>query len=283
MSEADTTTTDTTTQTSTDTQTSTTEQQQQQAAYYEAFTDADLKTHPGVQKYKTVEDLARGYVNAEKRLGADPNSLLKIPANPEDKDGYGAVYKALGAPDSPDGYKIDMAGASEADLAAAKEFTVAMHAAGPFPPAFVSAATKWFGETVAKQNEALLAEAQRMTAAGEAELKAEWGEAYDARKTEIGKLVNDLGGADLAKEFDGSTFGDNPKLAKFMGKVLDLLAEPGPRREAADTGGKLTPAQAGAKARELEAHPAFRDKNHPQHAEVVAQRSAALRSAEATA
>lgn len=253
-----------------------------EAKYYEAFKDEGLKTDPNVQKYLTTEDLARGYVNAVKRLGADPNSLISLPKGPDDLEGYQAVFRALGAPDKADGYEIKMDGAAPEDLAAAREFAAEMFAKGPFPASFVATATEWFQAKVKSQDEALLAEAAAATAAGEAELKKEWGQAFDQRKGEVGKLLKDLGGEALAKEFDGSTFGDNPKLAIFLGKVLDKMAEPGPRREAPDTGTQMfTPAQHAAKARELSTHPALTDASHPQHKEVVKARSEALRAAEA--
>ena len=253
-----------------------------EAKYYEAFKDEGLKTDPNIQKYQTAEDLARGYTNAVKRLGADPKSLISLPKGPDDIEGHQAVFKALGAPDKADGYEIKMEGAAPEDLAAAKEFAAEMFAKGPYPASFVSAATEWFSSTVAKQNEALLAEAAAMTAAGEAELKKEWGQAYDQRKGEVGKLLKDLGGEALSKEFEGSVFGDNPKLAIFLGKVLDKMAEPGPRRETSLTGEQMfTPAQHMAKARELATHPALLNASHPQHKEVVKARNDALRAAEA--
>lgn len=251
------------------------------AAYYEAFANADLKTNPAIHKFKTVEDLANGYVAAERRLGADPKTLISLPKGPDDKEGSAALYKALGAPETADGYQISMEGASEADVAAAKAFAVAMHAEGPFPPQFVVAATKWFSETVAQQNAAELEAAAAATAAGEAEVKSAWGQAYEPRQAEVGKLINDLGGPELVAELNASTFGDNPKLTIFLGKILDKMAEPGPRNEGGlKPGDKLTPAAAIGKAREMEAHPAFLDAANPQHAEVVKSRNDYLRMAQ---
>lgn len=228
--------------------------------------------------------MAQAYVNLEKHMGGDAKSLVKLPTGPEDAEGYKAVFKALGAPDTVDGYEIRMDGASPEDLAAAKAFAAEMHAKGPFPASFVAAATEWFSKTVAEQNQALLTEASAATAAGEATLKAAWGQAFDQRKAEVGKLLNDLGGPELVKEFQGSTWGDNPQLSLFLGKVLDKMAEPGGGRENSDLPGRLmTPTQAAGKAREYEAHPAFRDKGHAQHAEIVRLRNEALAAAEAPA
>lgn len=253
------------------------------AAFYETFTDEGLKTDPSVQKYKSVEDLARGYVNAVKRLGHDPNSLITLPKGPDDVEGYKSVFKALGAPENVDGYQIKMEGAAPEDVAAAKEFAAEMFAKGPYPAAFVAAATDWFTNKVAAQNEDLLKEAEANRLAGEATLKQQWGQAYEHRKAEIGKLLNDIGGPDLAKELDGSTFGDSPKLAIFLGKILDKMAEPGPRNEQTlnlPGGAPMTPAQHQARAREMQAHPAFLNASHPQHKDVVQARNDALRAAQ---
>jgi len=229
-----------------------------------------------------VEDLARGYANLEKRFGTPPDQLVTLPKGPEDKEGLAAVMKALGAPDTPDGYKFEIPeGIAPEDATAASEFAKAMHAAGPFPPAFVAQAVNWWTSQVAARQEAELATAQQMTAAAETALKQEWGAAYETRKAEVGKLLMDLGGQGLADELNASAWGDNPKLAIALGKMVERLAEPGPNRDGARGGDPnvMTPAQATARAREMEAHPAFRDASHAMHRQIVEQRNAALRMA----
>lgn len=55
--------------------------------------------------YKSVEDLGNAYVNAQKKLGVDPDRLLTIPKDGESWDG---VFNKLGRPETPDGYEWDV-------------------------------------------------------------------------------------------------------------------------------------------------------------------------------
>lgn len=252
-------------------------------AFYEAFADANLKTDPTIQKFKDPEALAASYLNLQKMVGAKPEQILKLPEKMDDPEAMRAIWQKLGGPEKVDGYKVDLTKATDADKAAIGGYLDAMHKAGPFPPGMVEASVKWFQDQVAAQQTGLLEEAKRMDDAGQAELKKEWGQAYDQRSGEVGKLLKDLGGDDLAKELNGSVFGSNPKLAIFLAKVVDKMAEGGPNADPNKGDlqtGKMTPAQAQAKARELEAHPAFRDRSHAQHADVTQQRNDALRMAQ---
>jgi hypothetical protein len=72
------------------------------AAYYESFTNEGLRTNPSVQNFKTVEELAHGYVSLEKRFGIDPARRLDLPADPERQRRHaGGVFEKLGLPEKP--------------------------------------------------------------------------------------------------------------------------------------------------------------------------------------
>jgi len=257
------------------------------AAYYEAFTSADLKTHPSIHRYKTVEDLAQGYVNLEKRYGVDPSRRLDLPVNAEDKDGWRAVWTKLGAPEKEDGYGLQLAdGATDADKAMLADFTKAAFEAG-VPKGHAEAMMKfWMGKVEAAQ----AAQAQAFEdhrKAGEAELRQEWGQAYDQRTREIGRLIEQYADDGLKAELNTDKLGNYPNLARMLGKMLDRMAEPGAaggQSGDADTGARaLTPSQAMAEARKLEGHPALRDRTHPEHAATVKRRNELLAMAQPSA
>ena len=63
------------------------------------------------------------YRALEKMLGSEK---LPLPRNDQDRHGYERVYKALGRPDSPDGYGIVQDGSAD--------------------PAFANEAARWFHE-----------------------------------------------------------------------------------------------------------------------------------------
>lgn len=255
-------------------------QQQQAAAFYDAFPD-DLKAAPAVVKYKSVEELARGLVAAENRLGVPADQLVRLPKGMDDKEGLGAVMKALGAPDTVDGYKLEMGeGATDDAKTMGLDFIKHMHEAVKAPPVVIAAAFDWFQKQGLATQAAETAAAEAAQAAGETALKAEWGAAYDVKFKEVGRLLTDLGGPDLAKELATTGIGNNPKLMSALGKLLDKVAEPGGLEgQGRGTGqvGVLTPAQAKVRIAEIEADPikgaALRDPSHSMHKAVVDERT----------
>lgn len=251
----------------------------EEAPWFAGLPD-DLKSQVGVTRHKTLTDAIQAGIAAEKRLGAPADQLLRLPTKPDDKEAYGAIYKALGAPENAAGYKFNIEGATEDDLATAAEFGKYMFDKGPYPPQFLNdAATFWKAQSVAAQA-AADAEAETARTAAEAGLKTEWGAAYEPTVKEIGKLITDLGGKELADELALDTkIGNHPALAKFLKAIVDSRAESGPRGDdKGDLGtGKLTPGQATHARHQLESDPvkgvALRDASHPMHKAVVEERN----------
>lgn len=261
--------------------------------FYEAFTRAELKTSPTIQVFKTVEDLAFGYENLVKRMGIEPERRLDLPKDMADKEAMKAVWKRLGAPDKAEDYGFKLGdGATKEDMAMVADFAK-VAAENGVPREHAGAMMKWWEGKVAEAVKAQTDAFEARRADGETALKKEWGGAFDHRSKEVGRLMADWMGAQktaegkaaaqgLIAELDGK-LGNYPQLALFMGSLLDKMAEPeaagGRSGENADPGKGLTPSQAAAAARALDAHPALRDKAHPEHKTVVAKRSELLRQA----
>jgi hypothetical protein len=250
--------------------------------WFDALPD-DLKAEVGVTRHKDMADAIRAGIAAEKRLGVPADQVLRVPTKPEEMDAFAKdVFKRLGAPDAPEGYKIDLGEKpSDADKAMGAKFAKHMFEAGQFPPAAVDAAVKfWMGEVAAA--EAADAQATKEAAErSEAALKAEFGQAYEPAVKEIGKLINDLGGKDLADELDANGLaGNSPHLFRFLKALTDKMAEGGPTGDGqrSQTGDRpLTPGEAKWKRAELESDPikgkALRDGTHPLHKAVVEERN----------
>jgi hypothetical protein len=257
------------------------------APFYEAFKSEALRTSPSVQLFKDVEALAEGYVSLEKRFGVDPNRRLELPADPKDVEGMRKVFARLGAPEKADGYGFSLAKeANDADKAMLAAFTTRAHELMMPTTMAKGVMDFWLEQVAAGQESENRANAQRV-AEGQAALRAEWGAAYPQRLREIGTMVAKYGDEALVKELDETKIGNYPNLAKLLGKLVERMAEPGSigdRNESVgDRGGLLTPSQATAQAKALETHPALRDKNHPQHKAIVAERDRLLTMAETPA
>ncbi|ODT88112.1 MAG: hypothetical protein ABS78_09480 [Phenylobacterium sp. SCN 70-31] len=241
----------------------------------------DLKGSPIVARYKSLQDFVNGAVALEKRLGAPADQLLRVPTKPEEMDAFARdVFKRLGAPDTADGYTLNLGEtADDADKAMGAKFAAHMFEKGGYPPAMVQHAVDfWLAETAAAAQAETQATETANTAAAAA-LKAEFGAKYDQTAGEIGKLLADLGGDELVKELDlNNNVGASPSLFRFLAKINDKLAEPGPSGDGgrAKTDGKMTPAEAKFARLAMESDPvkgkALRDGAHPMHAAVVEER-----------
>lgn len=85
--------------------------------------------------WKGPADVLKSYRNLEGFMGADKAGRgLVLPRDAEDKEGFEAVYKALGRPDSPEGYEINNwlgdGGGLEINPGFMEAMAGAMHGAG---------------------------------------------------------------------------------------------------------------------------------------------------------
>lgn len=262
------------------------EGQQTEDKPWHAGLPADLVAEKSVLRHATLEDAIRAGLGAEKRLGVPHDQLVRLPTNDDETK---ALYLKLGAPEKPEGYNIGLPdGATDDDKAAAASFAKHMHEQGPFPPAFVKAAVDWNNQQAAAAAEAQKAADDELNAAGTALLKQELGAAYDPDMRAVGHLLNELGGKELAAEFDATRAGSNPRLMLALNKLALERQEPG-TLEGGNGGtghqkGAMTPGQAKAAVQALEADPvkgkALFDNSHSMHKSVVAERSRLLQIAE---
>lgn len=244
-----------------------------------------MRTNPIVHRFTSAEELARGYVNLEKRFGVDPNRRIDLPADPNDAEGMRAVFAKLGLPDKPDGYGLTLDDkATDADKTMLTDFTAKAHELGIPASQAKGIMDFWMQKTAA----AKAAETEAFNHAateGMATLKKDWGAGFDGRLKEVGGLIKQYGGEALVAELDGDKLGRYPNLAKMLGAMLDRMAEPGGpgggSGDAAAADRLPTPDQAKAMARALEADPikgkALVDPQHPMHKATVAERSRLLR------
>lgn len=97
----------------------------------------DLKGVADHKGWKTPEDALKSYKHLEELMGADKAGRgVIMPKDAEDKEGYDRIYKALGRPDSPEGYEIKSlvlesgSPVDDGDASLAETMSGAMHEAG---------------------------------------------------------------------------------------------------------------------------------------------------------
>ena len=222
--------------------------------------------------WTSADQALESYQHLEKTMRAPADQVVRLPKE-DDAEGWGDVYTRLGRPEEPAGYKLNEAEVPEG----VPDFTPRLrewaHEAGLSQNQTSQIHEKGQARLVEMTQEA---EAQRLeqSAAGEQDLRREWGEAWDANvangkrfvqsfkidQDTLGKLESALGTAGLYK------------LAADIGRGL---GEHGMPTGAEDDGGGLTfgmpPASAKAKIADLSLDKDFMDQYMDGRKEAVAR------------
>ena len=178
----------------------------------------ELREHPSLSPIKDVENLARSYVNAQRLIGADK---IPVPVNPTDED-LDNIYNRLGRPESVDGYEIAVDGnivtedvaRSYADIAHKLRLT----------PDQASGIMDYY-RSMASQASEVTAEAEtQQRSQTEMALRKEWGDDFDVRIEDAGKIAQQFGGGELLemKLADGTKVGNHPDFIKAFAKMAEF-------------------------------------------------------------
>lgn len=250
--------------------------------------EGDLATNPLFRAYKTPSDLAKAHAHLTALKGATAAELLKIPSKPQDQapDDWAPIHKALGVPDDPKDYQIELSPEAAADTPELANILRELGGKAKFQPAQMNAVIETLNALGKKAAEAEAAALAAQTREVNDALTKEWGAATEANKRGIGKLIRDaLGGRiDEAAMADLETsLGSNLTVARVMAHAVGKMAEPeAPEGAGAETGGAkaMTPTEAGAALNHFyadrEKMTALNSKGHPQHAAVLKERAQLL-------
>lgn len=220
-----------------------------------------------------MADLAKGYVHAQRMVGADK---VAIPGKDATDEQWAEVYAKLGRPGKPEDYDLSQSQLPEGvqlDEGLQKEFLDQAHTNG-LNKRQAARLYDWFlqrsGQAVQAQQQAreqALAQAQQ-------QLKQTYGQAYEAKLELAREAVATLGGEDLASYLEESGLGNDPRLIQAMVKAGEALAEDDLLGKGGAAGG-LTPAEARSQIQAKQADPeffkAYTDRTHPGHQEALAQ------------
>jgi hypothetical protein len=125
-----------------------------------------FKEEKALNNFNNMEDFVKSYLHAQKLVGADK---IPVPNKHATEEDWNEVFKRLGAPDTPDGYKYNIKD-QELDQTQVKEFNKAAHQLGLLPKqaeGLIKFYNEMNGNNAASQEEAA-AQAQLQT---ETELK----------------------------------------------------------------------------------------------------------------
>lgn len=137
--------------------------------WFDGIGDTELKGWVGNKNFKSAEDAMVAYRNLETVLGRDK---LPVPKDENDVEGYGRIYKALGRPDTPEGYGLEKL--EGGDEAFARSVAGWLHEAGVGQRQAQSLGEKW-NAFMTEQTKAAQTAFETQSARDLADLRGEWG------------------------------------------------------------------------------------------------------------
>lgn len=210
--------------------------------------------------FKTVEQLAKAYVSAQKHIGMDKLPISKNPTEHEIKD----IFKRIGLPETFDKYSVTLDPNSPTDPRFVEEFKDAAFKAGVLP-SHAQSILKFFETQSIKANESMRLKEQTTFNEGLKAIKDEWGEAYTENTARAKAALKEYGVSQTDIDHIKSKYGADGPILRLLAKVGSTLDEGKIRGEGGTTAGAFTPSEAKEKIAELKKSGAYFDINHPDH------------------
>ena len=182
-----------------------------------------FREEKSLNNFNNMEDFVKSYLHAQKLVGADK---IPVPNKHSTDEDWNEVFKRLGAPDTPDGYKYNFKD-QEIDENSIKEFNQTAHRLGLLPRQ-AEALIKFYNEMNVNQAQSLEEQAAQAQMNTEAELKKEFGPQYAKRLDQAKRLAINSFGEDFLNNTilkDGSRLGDNLTVIKAFSDLADKLSE----------------------------------------------------------
>jgi hypothetical protein len=190
----------------------------------------DDKVRARLDRFNAPHDVFNSYLSLEQKLS--DSRAVRVPgadATPED---IAAWNKARGVPDTPDGYKVEVAvpdglTLQDGDKAFLKGMTERLHKAGA-DPRMVNEAHAIFYEQAAEAAAQRLATEQAAAERTEQVLQKEWGRQYKENVAWAVAAAKQFGLEQTVEQVrleDGTLLGDHPEFIKAMAKIGRMNAE----------------------------------------------------------
>ena len=168
---------------------------------------SELKDNVNITKYKSLEELGKGHLNAVSKIGE---------------------ASAYTAPDKPEAYKLDPVVNLHAEAKVTPEFETGfrkmMHEIGVPNKQANSIYQNYLNQVsngLTQRDEAIKVNMEK----AQTELTQEWGQKYDEKITMAKRVIEKFGGKSAIEEFNNQGFGRNPKMIKLMAKIGEKFSE----------------------------------------------------------
>ena len=218
-----------------------------------------------LKRFGSVDDLAKGYINAFNLVGRD-----KIPV-PESDSEWEETYNRLGRPKAAEEYTIEAHPDAPDQLRQNMEknvgwFKQTAHKLGLTQRQAQDFYHEYSG-LVTQANKTANDRVESEMTSAQAHLKTELGEAYEGKMALANRAISEIGGEDLIGLFERSGMGRNPTVVKAFIRMGEMMGE----EVGLDKTGQSTDSNDSLDAQiaEIQANPAYTDGKAPEHKVLV--------------
>ena len=230
----------------------------------------EFRNDPNISKFTEIDALAKSYINATRMIGQDK---VAVPNENSTDDQWNEVYGKLGRPESADKYKLEVKSeTAPLDESAIKQFAENAHQLG-LNNKQAQGILEFYKNSMEGSAQQARVDTETAQANAEAELRKEWGRAYDDNIKKAGSVAKaNMNPQILDMELkDGTRLGDHPEVIKGFANIANILSEDklvGTESESVDRG---TDYEAEISKLVNDRDGPYWNKAHPDHDKVVQQ------------
>ena len=194
----------------------------------------DQKVRDFAGRFTTAGEMARTALELRQKV----SGMIKVPGKNATEEETAAFHKALGVPDSPDLYEVDIPkdlpehlALDESSQESINGFKAAMHAIGA-PPSTVNKAVNWYFEQLVAADATIAAQTKAKTEEASAALRKEWAGEYETNQNyavHAARRFGDDGFVEMLNtaKVDGVKLGDHPAFLKVFASIGRRMTEDG--------------------------------------------------------
>lgn len=213
----------------------------------------DIRHDPSLASIQDVNGLAKGYVHAQRMVGADK---VVIPKEDASADEWGEFYNRLGRPEQYEITRPELAEGLEYNGEMESSMLKLMHESG-LSQAQAQKLYNGYMEYISKGHNDMTVGREAQIAEWDREVRQEFGHAYDERVDAAQRAAAEFGGDEFLGWLDETGLGDHPMFIKMFSKIGMGIME-----DSADTTGRgnsftLTPDAARQEIARLQRDPNF--------------------------
>jgi len=199
---------------------------QEQQVDFQSLIPEDYKEEKSLQNFSNMNDFVKSYLHSQKLVGADKIPVPNKMATDED---WKAVYDRLGRPETPDGYKYNLPKETKLEESTLKAFSEEAHKLGLLPKQ-AEGIINYYNSIAEQSEQTATVNEEAARAEAEAELRKEYGPAYDLKIAQARNLATNTFGQDFLRDTklaDGSVLGNHPQVVRAFADLASKMSEDG--------------------------------------------------------